>query len=96
MFSVLSNKSEKLAGHPSSEDSFGSYSHREELDGVVRLDREKIRRPIKEGASIFRKALSVRAKGRRRMGSITEAKRRFEGGGIVGSHEEGGREGHWA
>lgn len=92
MFSVLSNKSEKLAGHPSSEDSFGSYSHSEELDGVVRLDREQMR-PIKEGASIFRKAFSVRAKGRR-MGSITEAKRRFEGGGIVGSHEEGVREGH--
>lgn len=41
--------SKKLAGHPSGEDSFGSYPHSSEPDGVMRLEREKIKKQIKEG-----------------------------------------------
>lgn len=51
----------------------------------MRLEREKIKRQIKEGASIFRKAWSNGAQGRRRTGSITETKRKrgFQDGGMA-------------
>lgn len=51
----------------------------------MRLEREKIKRQIKRGPSIFRKARSTGAKGRRRMWSIADAKEKrvFQDGGIV-------------
>lgn len=64
----MSNESQKLAGHASSEGSFGSCPHSQEPDGVMRLGREKTRRQIEEEwAAIFRKALSTGAQGQRGM-----------------------------
>lgn len=42
----------------------------------MRLEREKIKRQINEGASLFRKAWKTGAKGRRRKWSITDVIRK--------------------